>query len=76
MSVFGENQGCGVGGKMSDTNSDLSKISDSRLRIQQNEVWLSKRIEIAVQSKNSLFQQKFHKKLYHFNRNSQLRSVI
>ena len=32
-------------------------------------------MEIIVQSKNSLFQQKFHKKLYHFNRNSQLRSV-
>jgi len=32
-------------------------------------------MEIMVQSKNSLFQQKFHKKLRHFNRNSQLRSV-
>jgi len=26
--------------------------------------------------KNSLFQQKFHKKLYQYNRNSQLRSVM
>ena len=28
-------------------------------------------MEIVVHSKKSLFQQKFHKKLYHFNRNSQ-----
>jgi len=33
-------------------------------------------MEIVVPSKNSLFQQKFHKKLYHFNRNSQLTSVM
>jgi len=33
-------------------------------------------MEIVVYSKNYLFQQKFQKKLYHFNRNSQLRSVI
>jgi len=33
-------------------------------------------MEIVVHSKNYLFQQKFQKKLYHFNRNSQLRSVI
>jgi len=29
-----------------------------------------------VHSKKSLIQQKFHKKLYHFNRNSQFRSVM
>jgi len=29
-----------------------------------------------VHSKNSLLQQKFHKKLYRFNRHSQLRSVM
>jgi len=29
----GFNQGCGVGGKMSDSNSGLSKISSSRLRL-------------------------------------------
>jgi len=33
-------------------------------------------MEIVVHSKNSPFQQKFHKKLYYFNRNSQLRSVM
>jgi len=33
-------------------------------------------MEIVVHSKNSLFEQKFHKKLYHYNRNSQLRSVM
>jgi len=27
--VWPQNQGCGVGGKISDPNSDLSKISDS-----------------------------------------------
>jgi len=32
-------------------------------------------MKIVVHSKNSLLQQKFHKKLYHFNRNSQLRSA-
>jgi len=40
-----------------------------------NEIWLLIPMEIVVQSKKSLFQQKFQKKLYHFNRNSQLRSV-
>jgi len=29
-------------------------------------------MEIVVHSKNSLFQQKFQKKLYHFNRNSNM----
>jgi len=33
-------------------------------------------MEIVVHSKNYLFQQKFYKKLHHFNRNSQLRSVM
>ena len=33
-------------------------------------------MEIVVHSKKSLFQQKFQKKLYHFNRNSQFRSVM
>ena len=33
-------------------------------------------MEIVVHSKNSLFQYKFQKKLYHFNRYSQLRSVM
>ena len=68
-------QGCGVGGKISD--SDLSKISDSRLRLLNiKEMWLLKSMEIVVHSKKSLFQQKYQKKLYHFNRNSQFRSVM
>jgi len=29
-------------------------------------------MKIVVHSKNFLFQEKFHKKLYHFNSNSQL----
>jgi len=33
-------------------------------------------MEIVVHSKKSVFQQKFQKKLYSFNRNSQLRSVM
>jgi len=33
-------------------------------------------MEIVVQSKKSLFQQKFQKKLYHFHRNFQFRSVM
>jgi len=33
-------------------------------------------MEIVVHSKNSLFQQKFYEKLYHFNRNSHLTSVM
>ena len=33
-------------------------------------------MEIVVHSKKSLIQQKFQKKLYHFNRNSQFRSVM
>jgi len=33
-------------------------------------------MKIVVDSKKSLFQQKFQKKLYHFNRNSQFRSVM
>jgi len=42
-----------------------------------NEIWLLlKSMEIVVHSKKSLFQQKFQKKLYHFNRISQFRSVI
>jgi len=32
--------------------------------------------EILVHSKKSLIQQKFQKKLYHFNWNSQFRSVM
>jgi len=41
-----------------------------------NKVWMLKSMEIVVHSKKSLFQQKFHKKLHRFNRNSQLRSVM
>jgi len=33
-------------------------------------------MEIVVHSKKSLLQQKFQKKLYHFNRNFQFKSVI
>jgi len=33
-------------------------------------------MEMVVHSKKSLIQQKFQKKLYHFNRNSQFRSVV
>ena len=33
-------------------------------------------MEIVLPSKKSLFQQKFQKKLYHFNRNFQFRSVM
>jgi len=33
-------------------------------------------MEIVVHNKKSLFQQKFLKKLYHLNRNSQFRSVM
>ena len=33
-------------------------------------------MEIVVHSKIYLFQQKFQKKLIHFNRNSQLKSVM
>jgi len=36
-----------------------------------NEIWLLKSMEIMVNSKKFLFQQKFQKKLYHFNRNFQ-----
>jgi len=39
-------------------------------------MWLLKSVEIVVHSKKSLFQQKFQKKLYHFNRNSHFKSVI
>ena len=41
-----------------------------------NEIWLLKLMEIVVHSKKSLFQQKFQKKLYHFNRNSQFKSMV
>ena len=33
-------------------------------------------MESVVHSKKSLFQQKFQKELYHFNRNTQFKSVI
>jgi len=33
-------------------------------------------VEIVAHSKKSLFQQKFQKKFYHFNMNSQFRSVM
>ena len=33
-------------------------------------------MEIVVHNKNSLFQDKFQKKLYHFNRNTQLKIVL
>jgi len=39
-------------------------------------VWLLKSVEIVVHSKKFLILQKFQKKLHHFNRNSQLRSVM
>jgi len=77
-------QGYGVGGekhsnydlsKISDSRLGLSKISDSRLH-KVNETWMLKSMEIVVHSKKSLFQQKFQKKLYHFNRNFQFRSVM
>jgi len=70
--------GCGVGSKTSDSDSNLSKISDfdSLTYHKGNEIWLLKSMEIVVHSKKPLFQQKFKKKLYHFNRNSQLKSVM
>jgi len=40
-----------------------------------NEIWLLKSMEIVVHSKKYVIQQKFEKKLYHFNRNSQFRRV-
>jgi len=33
-------------------------------------------MEIVVHNKKYLFQQKFHKELYHFNRNSQFKSAM
>jgi len=33
-------------------------------------------MEIVVHNKKSLIQQKFQKKLYHFNKNSQFKSVM
>jgi len=42
----------------------------------ENEIWLLKSMEIVVHSNKPLFQQTFRKKLYHFNRNSQFRSVM
>jgi len=33
-------------------------------------------VEIVIHSKNYLLQQKFHKKLHRFNKNSQLKSVM
>ena len=35
-----------------------------------------KSMEIVVHNKKALFQQKFQKKLYHFNRNSQFKSAM
>ena len=35
-----------------------------------------KSMEIVVHSKNYLFQQKFQKKFYHFNKNTQFRSAM
>ena len=69
-------QGCGVGGKISDSNSDLSKFLTPTPLHKGNEIWLSKSMEIVVHSKKSLFQQKFQKKLHHFNRTSQFRCVM
>jgi len=59
-------------------NSDISKISDSDSHYDslENEIWLLKSVEIVVHSKTSPIQQKFQKQLYHFNRNSQFRSVM
>jgi len=72
-------QGCGVGGKISD--SDFPKFPTPTLQnvrlpattfqkfqapdSTENEIWLLKSMEIVVRSKKPLFQ----KKLYHFNRN-------
>jgi len=68
-------QSCGVGGKMSDSWLRLSRISDTRpfknfrlLNIKGNEVWPLKSMEIVVHGKKYLIQQKFQKKLHHFNR--------
>jgi len=39
-------------------------------------MWLLKSLEIMVHNTKSLFQQKFQKKLPHFNKNSQFWSVM
>jgi len=75
-------QGCGVGSKISE--SDVSKISDSNFpkfptptpQHKGNEIWLLKPTEIVVHSKKFMFQQKFQKKLWNFNRNSQFKSMV
>ena len=76
------NQGCGVGGKMSNSNSDLSKTFDSdtnsRLRLPLFLItWMTfechqfcrnqQSIKTEIHSKNSLLQEKLQKNLYHFN---------
>ena len=50
--------------------------SGSEVQRKGNEIWLLQSVEIVANSKKSLLQQKFRKKLYHFNSDSQLRSVI
>jgi len=77
-------QVCRVGGKISG-----SYFQNYRLRTFQNfqlwtptpqhqgdEIWLLKSMEIVLHSKKSLFQQKFQKKLYHFNKDFQFGSVM
>jgi len=69
---------------MSNSNSDLSKFPTPAQTPLHNvsEVWLStifsnyQSMEIVILCKNFLFQQKFQKKLHHFNRNSQVWGVI
>jgi len=78
--------GCGVGGKISDSNFPKFPTPDSDSEFPKfptpapwhkgNETWMLKSMEVVVHSKKSLFQQTFQNKLYHFNRNSQFRSVM
>ena len=53
-------------------NSDFPKCPTPTPWHKGNEIWLLKSMKIVVHSKKSLTQQKFQKKLYHFNRNSNL----
>jgi len=57
-------------------NLTFPKFSTPTPKHKGNEIWMLKSMEIVVHSKKSLFQQKFQKKLYHFNRNTQFRSVM
>ena len=53
-----------------------SKLDKGLLNIKGMKFMLLKSMETGVHSKKSLFQQKFQKKLYHFDRNSQFKSVM